>query len=170
MLHQQQLSNFPYLLSCKKPSGKWDYGQDGLTEGPRDTLLHFQGATDEAPTILGTPEPEQPPAGTLRHVWPKLSTVFQMLLVKLCNSLSQDPGSSLLGGDTWDRNPEKPLSSTELGAGEVCGGNETSYPFPLFLYNPKVTKSRYLGKRRATGPDGPLVPPLCFIFHISTWI
>lgn len=58
--------------------------------------------------------PERVPAGTSRHVWPKLCTVFHTLLVKLCNSLPQDPGSSLMGGgvsgDARDRNLEKSLS------------------------------------------------------------
>lgn len=57
--------------------------------------------------------PERVPAGTSRHVWPKLCTVFHMLLVKLCNSSPQDTGSSLMGGtsgDARDRNLEKSLS------------------------------------------------------------
>lgn len=52
----------------------------------------------QAATMLGRPEPEWAPAGTSRHVWPKLCIAFHTLLVKLCNSLPQDPGSLLVGG------------------------------------------------------------------------
>lgn len=47
--HSTEASNFPYLISCEKPSGKWDHGQDVLPERPRDRLLHPQGATDRHP-------------------------------------------------------------------------------------------------------------------------
>lgn len=48
--------------------------------------------------MLGTPEPEQAPAGTSLHAWPDLCPVFHMLLVKPYNSLPVDPGNAPVGG------------------------------------------------------------------------
>lgn len=66
--------------------------------GAKGQLAPSSGSHREAPTMLGMPEPEQTPAGTSRHAWPNLCTVFHTLLAKLCKSLPQDPGSALVGG------------------------------------------------------------------------
>lgn len=60
----------------------------------------------QAPMMLGRPEPEWAPAGISRQVWPELCIVFHTLLVKLCNSLTQDPGNLLVGGHQVMRRTE----------------------------------------------------------------
>jgi len=84
--------------------------------------MHSQRSPGTACSIFREPQTGTHNAGnararmsTCKHLktcaWPDLCAVFHMWLVKLHNSLAQDPGSALVGGgDTWDRNLEKPLS------------------------------------------------------------
>lgn len=92
-IHSSKAIKFPYSISVKSLLENETVVRMCCQKGQGTACNILKAAT-----LLGRPEPEWAPAGTSRHVWPKLCIVFHTLLVKLCNSLPQDPGSLLVGG------------------------------------------------------------------------